>query len=131
MTLPVQETESKVAALDDIAAERQRQIASEGWSTAHDDGHANGELAIAAAWYAINSPYVARKECLGDPSHIMHGLYDIFKPWSESEFKWPWSLEWWRPKNQRRDLVRAGALIVAEIERLDRSAPLKAQGNQP
>jgi hypothetical protein len=35
---------------------------------------------------------------------------------------WPWSREWWQPKDRRRDLVRAGALIVAEIERLDRAA---------
>lgn len=35
-------------------------------------------------------------------------------------YHWPWSREWWKPKNPRRDLVKAGALIVAEIERLDR-----------
>lgn len=33
---------------------------------------------------------------------------------------WPWGAEWWKPKEPRRDLVRAGALIIAEIERLDR-----------
>jgi hypothetical protein len=35
---------------------------------------------------------------------------------------WPWEDKWWKPKDRRRDLVRAGALIVAEIERLDRLA---------
>jgi hypothetical protein len=29
---------------------------------------------------------------------------------------------WWKPKDRRRDLVRAAALIIAEIERLDRDA---------
>jgi len=30
---------------------------------------------------------------------------------------------WWKPKGPRRDLIRAAALIVAEIERIDRRAP--------
>jgi hypothetical protein len=38
----------------------------------------------------------------------------------KAEF-WPWSLHWWKPKSPRRDLIRAAALIVAEIERLDRA----------
>lgn len=38
-------------------------------------------------------------------------------------FRWPWPSKWWKPKSQRRDLVRAGALILAEIERLDRQQP--------
>jgi hypothetical protein len=33
---------------------------------------------------------------------------------------WPWGAHWWKPKTGRRDLVRAAALLVAEIERLDR-----------
>jgi hypothetical protein len=35
---------------------------------------------------------------------------------------WPWHDDWWKPKDRRRDLIRAAALIVAEIERLDRAA---------
>lgn len=34
---------------------------------------------------------------------------------------WPWEEEAWRPKNPRHDLVKAAALILAEIERLDRA----------
>lgn len=34
---------------------------------------------------------------------------------------WPWDESWWKPTNRRRDLVKAGALILAEIERLDRA----------
>ena len=33
---------------------------------------------------------------------------------------WPWSDKWWKPKDKIRDLVRAGALIAAEIDRLQR-----------
>lgn len=38
---------------------------------------------------------------------------------------WPWPSEWWKPTDVRRDLVKAGALILAEIERLDRAAGTK------
>jgi len=85
-------------ALEDIAAERNRQVVEEGWAVSHDDEHADGELAEAAACYCM--------------SH------------RDSEYSppawWPWSASWWKPKGRRRDLVRAAALIVAEIERLDR-----------
>ena len=30
---------------------------------------------------------------------------------------------WFKPTTPRRDLVKAGALIIAEIERLDRATP--------
>lgn len=88
-----------MSALDDIAAERQRQRAVEGWSLGHDDAHRNGVMARAAAAYAISS-------------------FDGNSGWARSI--WPWDWDWWKPKDARRDLVRAGALIVAEIERLDR-----------
>lgn len=84
--------------IQEIAAERERQQKQEGYSTAHDDEHAEGELAQAAACYAIGR-------------RIPIGLNRTLWPWSEADFK---------PKNRRADLIRAGALIVAEIERLDR-----------
>jgi len=90
-----------MSALDDIAAERKRQIEVEGWSVEHDDRHDCGEMADAAAVYAMQPSF---RIC----NHMLDNL-------------WPWSREWWKPANRRRDLVKAGALIVAEIERLDRS----------
>jgi len=33
---------------------------------------------------------------------------------------WPWDSRGGSPKTRRHDLIRAGALIVAEIERIDR-----------
>jgi hypothetical protein len=89
-------------AIADIAAERERQVTVEGFGEAHDDEHAEGELAMAAACYALHS--TGKKRFSGFPSTIL----------------WPWAFLWWRPKDRRRDLVRAAALIVAEIERLDR-----------
>lgn len=82
-----------------IAAERRRQIDTEGWTPEHDDDHKGGELARAGAAYA----WVA-------------GYRHPYPPSC-----WPWEREWWKPQDKRRDLVRAGALIVAEIERFERS----------
>lgn len=92
-------------AIADIAAERARQISSEGWTPDHDDEHEHGEMAMAAAAYAFAS---------GHPLYEEH-WNDTPPPW------WKWDRKWWKPKDARRNLVRAGALIVAEIERLDRA----------
>lgn len=106
-------------AIDDISDERRRQIEVEGFATGRDDiEHANGELARAAAWYAIGAQCHSWSDVLGpdDPGCVAHELFvDDF-------YGWPWAYRWWRPKNRRRDLIRAAALIVAEIERLDRLA---------
>lgn len=93
-----------MSGIDDIAAERRRQIESEGWTPEHDDEHANGEIAKAAACYAdfASMPDTGRITIGGVP------------------LAWPWDWTWWKPKNRRYDLVRAGALIAAEIDRLDR-----------
>lgn len=91
-------------ALRDIATERRRQIEVEGWTPEHDDKHMAGNMAVAAASYAVG-PYTAGSD-----------LQRLIWRWSG------WSLQWLKPKNPRADLVRAGALIVAEIERLDRAA---------
>ena len=95
-----------MSGIDAIAAERRRQIEAEGWSAAHDDQHVNGELAGAAAAYALLRSHV-------DPGTVMGE--DLVQQ------LWPWSPNWWKPKDRRADLVRAGALIAAEIDRLDRS----------
>lgn len=96
-------------AIDMIAAERRRQIDAEGWSPGHDDGeNSEGQLAMAAACYALHP---------GDE-----------EPNSPPKF-WPWGEDWWKPGDRIRELVKAGALIVAEIERLQRAAALKPEGS--
>ena len=108
--------------IDDIERERERQKLDEGWTPAHDDTHEEGEMARAAACYALNSSCVdvAREVAIleaerGDePS-----LYFVRR-------YWPFEQKWWKPKDRRRDLIRAAALIVAEIERLDRIEAAKA-----
>ena len=93
--------------LTEVAAERRRQMEVEGWTTAHDDAHDDGSLAQAAACYCHPSP----------PLYPIHK----FPMW------WPdsWSAKWWKPKSRRRNLIRAAALIIAEIERLDRAEGIK------
>lgn len=90
-------------ALSDVAAERQRQITEEGWTPEGDDDHFEGQMADAAACYAL----FATEQGFSTPAH------------------WPWSPDWWKQSGQRRDLVKAGALILAEIERLDRAEAAK------
>lgn len=97
----------------DVIAERRRQIEVEGWTPEHDDEHDSGELADVAACYAL-SVYSDRSDA---------GPSGDIPPY------WPKSLDesWWNPKDKRRNLVRAAALLIAEIERLDRAAMAKGE----
>lgn len=92
-------------AADDVLAERRRQVEDEGWTPEHDDRHGEGELARAGVCYAL---------------HAVYG--DEFGGKEHAPGPWPWDRKWWKPKTRRRDLVRAAALIIAELERLDRLA---------
>ncbi|MCY1358119.1 hypothetical protein D9M69_446430 [compost metagenome] len=95
-----------------MLAERRRQVEAEGWTTEHDDDHGDGQMAQAAAAYALRTRWTGNIAESDSPSF------------------WPWSEEWWKPTSKRRMLIKAGALILAEIERLDRLNP-SAQGEKP
>lgn len=100
------ESRTFTTAATDVLAERQRQITAEGWTPEHDDEYQHCEMAVAAACYIMAAD---------DPRADVPEL-------------WPWPPEWWKPTDVRRDLVKAGALILAEIERLDRAAGIKVEG---
>jgi hypothetical protein len=105
----------QTAAARDVLAERERQKSVEGWTTEHDDEHDTGDLARAAAAYARHA---GSDE---DTRQVNSG----FAP----EDLWP--SEWgaaWKPSTRRCDLVKAGALILAEIERLDRASVTPDRG---
>lgn len=102
-------------AINDVLIERARQINVEGWDAGHDDQHEGGALAAAAACYAHRAQWELRERKRGDESPELD-RDDIITA------LWPFDETWWKPKNPRRDLVRAAALILAEIERLDRQA---------
>lgn len=95
-----QYAERETQGIRDVAAERLRQIEQEGCTGDHDDEHEGGALADAAICYI-------------DPS--------LLNRW------WPWELDWYKPKDRRRNLVRAAALLIAEIDRLDRAGAREAQ----
>lgn len=90
-----------------IFAERERQKFDEGWTAEHDAEHTYGELADAAASYAMTPDTRATITAV---CMERDGLPPM----------WPWDKQWWKPTpdNRIRELVKAGALIAAEIDRL-------------
>lgn len=87
-----------------ILEERNRQKSVEGWTDEHDDSHDDGEMLKAAVIY------------------YLHGT-DNAAPIPQGQKKpigWPWSSKDWKPKDRKSNLVRAGALALADAERLRR-----------
>ncbi|MDF2631413.1 MAG: phage protein [Caproiciproducens sp.] len=85
-------------AIELIAAERQRQIEQEGWTPEHDRQHTKEQIALAAVCYAL-------------PDSFKTLLLPMM---------WPFGPEYWKPcpEDRIRELVKATALMVAEIDRL-------------
>ena len=81
-----------------IADERKRQVEVEGWSQEHDNQHDVMEFVQAAkAYLMIDTDYITRV-----------GV-------------WPWTGGSFKPKDTIKDLIRAGALIAAAIDRINES----------
>lgn len=103
--------------IERIAKERKRQIEEEGYTAEHDDQHEDCELAAAASCYAMHA-----------------GRLGIWRR-PRCPMDWPWNERWWKPYPQKigglikRDdaihiLGKAGALIAAEIDRIERKESL-------
>lgn len=91
-----------------IHAERIRQMVDEGFTAEHDDKFTIGELLDAAEGY-LTAAQLAE-------DGLLHT--DGIPP-----YRWPWDESWWKPsENPIDNLVKAGALIAAEIDRLLRAA---------
>jgi hypothetical protein len=84
----------------DVLAERNRQVTHKTHLPDIDDHYQNFELIRAAIAYATSA---------GDGKH-------------SARMWWPWNLTTFKPTEPRRDLVKAAALLIAEIDRLDRAA---------
>lgn len=110
------------SAIELIAAERKRQVEVESWTHAHDDGHTSGVLAIAAACYSLPEGLRLYEGRPMRGVHMRLDLVEVLWPWWHQPSRGRPHPEWWKPTpNDRiRELVKAGALIVAEIERLQR-----------
>lgn len=112
-------------AVKDVLTERQRQVTEECRTAEYDDAHnTTGELALAGAVYAYAGT-MAAEEVEWHRNAIFGRMRGCF---SVIAYLWPWSAHWFRPKGgKRRMLVKAAALIIAEIERLDRKADHEKQ----
>lgn len=113
---PTNETGSLSTAIRDVIAERNRQINQEGFTSDHDDEHLEGALSLAAACYACTAASWLEME---STSNLPLTKYSEL---ATIGYRWPWQKRWWKPANPRRDLVKAAALILAEIERIDRKS---------
>lgn len=82
----------------DVIDERRRQRAVLGYTPGHDDAYIFDELPRAAVSYIL---YTYNRGPAIPPI-------------------WPWSMEHWKPKTPRENVVRAIALLIAEVERMDR-----------
>ncbi|HDR9011045.1 TPA: ead/Ea22-like family protein [Burkholderia vietnamiensis] len=92
----------------DVLMERRRQIAEKGWTADRDDGYVCGEIAALAAHYAM--PPSVRDWPAADTGYgATFGQAILPEGWSAKI-----------GDDRRRELVKAGALILAEIERIDR-----------
>lgn len=113
-----------------ITEERARQISDENWTADHDDDHEGGELARAAATYALPMKHrrMGNRKEMRDAAR---GCADPEMPYPVMVIVpklWPWEAEWWRPTpNRVRELVKAGALIAAEIDRLQRAGEVNRE----
>lgn len=88
-------------AVADVLTERARQIKEKGYSAESDAQYQNGELAQAAACYA---------------------LYASGRQAPRSVFAWPFQTEAFRPHDKRRALVKGAALMLAALDALDAAA---------
>lgn len=107
-----------------IAAERQRQIEAEGYDAAHDDEHGNGELAMAAACYAAPEFIFVKEERANTVIFTDPWPFELRSDkracYGGNRLRAPWNYD---AEERVAMLVKAGALIAAEIDRILRPTP--------
>lgn len=91
---------------NDVYKERLRQIEI-GYGTDNDDSYIGGELAAAGGCYAFHAAVVLHE---GTPP----SYGDNPPGW------WPFNASSWKPETARENLIKAAALIIAEIDKIDR-----------
>lgn len=91
-----------------VLSERRRQVVGEGFNAAHDAGYDSGELAAASAAYALAAADRLHPFSQGD------GGYEPGSP----PVMWPWDTSWWKPTTAQRNLEKAAALAIAELDLL-------------
>jgi hypothetical protein len=104
----------------DVLNERRRQIKEEGFTHRGDDQYDPGTLASAATCYGMYAADMLHPLSQGDGYAALEGAPPL---------NWPWRAEWWKPKTSRDAMVKAAALLIAEIEKFDRSNPGTARND--
>ncbi|KKM88899.1 hypothetical protein LCGC14_1254060 [marine sediment metagenome] len=104
-----------------IAKERYRQVNEEGYSDDYDAHHTEGQLAMAATCYAAPRPlYIVEGHVPDGPVSVTDpwpaGLEDKRRRWLDG--KWLLQEKFLGKEERLRHLAIAGALIAAEIDRL-------------
>ena len=118
---PLTVTSIKKTGIELIAEERQRQADVEGWNNFHDEDHTAYQLSAAAGCYIAS----AQNKYFLDHTHSDGKPVTRFQVRDEGERKWvdgwPWDKEYDKREKHdiKRSLVIAGALIAAEIDRLN------------
>lgn len=101
----------KYTVLADIDLERERQI-SKGYNSDHDDRDVKGNHARAAAYYAAAGYAQRSMQVQADDAELFANAVSSGYPWPEDTK----AVE----ASPRENLVKAAALLIAEIERIDR-----------
>ena len=124
LVLPGGISRHAVVAVTELAGERARQITEEGFTPEWDDRHHRpADLALAAATYAAFSAM----ENENSREHHRQSLWGFVPGFTGIIGQlWPWPAQWFKPRARRRELIKAGALILAQLERLSREAEREA-----
>lgn len=96
-------------AIEDVIAERTRQVRAEGWTASHDDEHDPGELAAAGSAYALNAADQLHPQSQGDGSNT--------RP-----IMWPWDLCDGSGSMAIKDLIYDVRPLKDAIAEFDRTA---------
>ena len=104
-----------------IAEERQRQIDVEGYNEQHDSQHDFRELVQAARTYIDAAILTTKSKEMGNSDEASISWHKDNEPfeWKYLKLGWPWKEESFKSTTSLQDLIKAGALIAAAIDRLE------------
>ena len=77
-----------------------------------------GGLARAAATYVMAAAWPAAARHAAADSYTND---KVFETPGKIKRLWPWAITLFKPTTPRRNLIKAGAMIIAEIGRIDRA----------
>jgi hypothetical protein len=112
--MTAEKRDSSMTHVQEIHDERKRQVDVEGWTPEHDDAHDDAQMLRAAVLYYHHATRPAD--------------WPLAMRADGAPVGWPWEAAGWKPKDPRRTLIVAGALCLAERERIYRRYGRMTQG---